>query len=134
MGIVGANGSGKTTFSKVLCGLMAPRTGEICLNGKKMTHRELLKKTYFVMQDADYQLFTESVTHEMELAARKNKQKNVHASKEETTNILDRVRLGRILRKTPAILVRRTKAAGHDCCFHRCKIGYSCFGRADEWA
>lgn len=90
IGIVGANGSGKTTFSKVLCGLMAPRTGEIRLNGKKMTHRELLKKTYFVMQDADYQLFTESVTHEMELAARKNKQKNVHASKEETTNILDR--------------------------------------------
>lgn len=71
IGIVGANGSGKTTFSKVLCGLMAPRTGEIRLNGKKMTHRELLKKTYFVMQDADYQLFTESVTHEMELAARK---------------------------------------------------------------
>ena len=90
LGIMGASGSGKTTFSKVLCGLMAPRTGEIRLNGKKMTHRELLKKTYFVMQDADYQLFTESVTHEMELAARKNKQKNVHASKEETTNILDR--------------------------------------------
>lgn len=44
IGIVGANGSGKTTFSKVLCGLMAPRTGEIRLNGKKMTHRELLKK------------------------------------------------------------------------------------------
>ncbi|MFR7742969.1 MAG: ATP-binding cassette domain-containing protein [Acutalibacteraceae bacterium] len=35
IGIVGANGSGKTTFSKVLCGLMAPRTGEIRLNGKK---------------------------------------------------------------------------------------------------
>jgi ATP-binding cassette, subfamily B, bacterial IrtB/YbtQ len=43
-------------------------------------------------------------------------------------------RLGRIFRKTPAIPVRRTKAAGHDCCVHRCKIGYSCFGRADEWA
>ena len=53
IGIVGANGSGKTTFSKVLCGLMAPRTGEIRLNGKKMTHRELLKKTYFVIQYRD---------------------------------------------------------------------------------
>ena len=104
IGIVGANGSGKTTFSKVLCGLMAPRTGEIRLNGKKMTHRELLKKTYFVMQDADYQLFTESVTHEMELAARKNKQKNVHASKEETTNILDRFGLAEYSERHPLSL------------------------------
>ena len=104
IGIVGANGSGKTTFSKVLCGLMAPRTGEIRLNGKKMTHRELLKKTYFVMQDADYQLFTESVTHEMELAARKNKQKNVRSSKEETTNILDRFGLAEYSERHPLSL------------------------------
>lgn len=104
IGIVGANGSGKTTFSKVLCGLMAPRTGEIRLNGKKMTHRELLKKTYFVMQDADYQLFTESVAHEMELAARKNKQKNAHASKEETTSILDRFGLAEYSERHPLSL------------------------------
>lgn len=104
IGIVGANGSGKTTFSKVLCGLMAPRTGEIRLNGKKMTHRELLKKTYFVMQDADYQLFTESVAHEMELAARKNKQKNVRSSKEETTNILDRFGLAEYSERHPLSL------------------------------
>lgn len=104
IGIVGANGSGKTTFSKVLCGLMAPRTGKIHLNGKKMTHRELLKKTYFVMQDADYQLFTESVTHEMELAARKNKQKNVRSSKEETTNILDRFGLAEYSERHPLSL------------------------------
>lgn len=69
-----------------------------------MTHRELLKKTYFVMQDADYQLFTESVTHEMELAARKNKQKNVHASKEETTNILDRFGLAEYSERHPLSL------------------------------
>lgn len=104
IGIVGANGSGKTTFSKVLCGLMAPRTGTIHLNGKKMTDRELLKKAYFVMQDADYQLFTESVTHEMELAARKNKQKNVRASKEETTNILDRFGLAEYSERHPLSL------------------------------
>lgn len=88
IGIVGANGSGKTTFSKVLCGLMAPRTGEIRLNGKKMTHRELLKKTYFVMQDADYQLFTESVAHEMELAARKKSKKTFDLQKRKQQTFL----------------------------------------------
>lgn len=56
------------------------------------------------MQDADYQLFTESVTHEMELAARKNKQKNVHASKEETTNILDRFGLAEYSERHPLSL------------------------------
>lgn len=124
---------GKQHFLKCCADLWHRELGKSS-ERQKNDPRELLKKTYFVMQDADYQLFTESVTHEMELAARKNKQKNVRSSKEETTNILDQVRLGRILRKTPAILVRRTKASGHDCCFHRCKIGYSCFGRADEWA
>lgn len=56
------------------------------------------------MQDADYQLFTESVTHEMELAARKNKQKNVHASKEETTNILGRFGLAEYSERHPLSL------------------------------
>ena len=66
--------------------------------------RRLLQKMLIVMQDADYQLFTESVTHEMELAARKNKQKNVHASKEETTNILDRFGLAEYSERHPLSL------------------------------
>jgi ABC-type multidrug transport system fused ATPase/permease subunit len=72
VGIVGENGSGKTTFSKVLCGLMESKSGTISLNGKQMNDKMLVRSTYFVMQDADYQLFTESVAHEIELAARKN--------------------------------------------------------------
>ena len=32
-----------------------------------MTHRELLKKTYFVMQDADYQIYADSVGNELVL-------------------------------------------------------------------
>lgn len=33
VGILGANGSGKTTFIKMLCGLISPDTGTISING-----------------------------------------------------------------------------------------------------
>lgn len=72
VGIVGDNGSGKTTFAKVLCGLMKPSSGEILIDGRLTTIKERVRRTYFVMQDTDYQLFTESVRNELELAERKN--------------------------------------------------------------
>ena len=104
VGIVGENGSGKTTFAKVLCGLMEAGSGTISLNGKKMDAKELTKNTYFVMQDADYQLFTESVAHEMELAARKNKSKGAKLPQEETERILDAFGLNGLKQRHPLAL------------------------------
>lgn len=36
IGLLGANGSGKTTFSKIICGLYSSNGGEIFLNGEKV--------------------------------------------------------------------------------------------------
>lgn len=72
VGITGNNGSGKTTFAKMLCGLLKPSEGALLFDGKPAAAKERLRQTYFVMQDTDYQLFTESVRHELELAERKN--------------------------------------------------------------
>lgn len=69
LGIIGQNGIGKTTLAKILCGLLPIKHGTISL-GKKSTER--LKKTYYVMQDPDMQLFYESV--EKEILAGQNKQ------------------------------------------------------------
>lgn len=63
--LVGANGVGKTTLASILCGLRQPTKGAIRFNGKRMTARMLRKASYFVMQDADYQLFGESVEAEL---------------------------------------------------------------------
>lgn len=70
-GIMGENGAGKTTLIKSLCGLMKPLQGQIFLNGKKITTKELLRQSYMVMQDVNYQLFADSVEEEVLLKSSK---------------------------------------------------------------
>jgi energy-coupling factor transport system ATP-binding protein len=65
VGITGSNGVGKTTLARCLCGLHKKYTGEIRIDGVAMKPAQLRKRVYFVMQDADYQLFTESVKTEL---------------------------------------------------------------------
>lgn len=56
--VTGGNGSGKTTLVKVLCGLYAPETGTILLNGKPVTddNRDLYRQ-YFSVVFSDFFLF-----------------------------------------------------------------------------
>ncbi len=52
--IVGANGAGKTTLLKILCGLLAPRNGEVLLRGRPVREykpRELAKCIALVPQE-----------------------------------------------------------------------------------
>lgn len=63
--VVGENGCGKTTFGKLLSGLLPFQKGEITINGIKIKPRDLSKYTYFVMQEADHQLHTDSVLKEL---------------------------------------------------------------------
>lgn len=62
--LVGKNGVGKTTLSRVICGL-AKGSGSFLLFGKKAGARERLKKSSMVFQDANYQLFADSVAAEV---------------------------------------------------------------------
>lgn len=65
IGVVGRNGCGKTTFGKTICGLLKSVSGEISFNDKKMSRKELLDKTLFVMQESEFQFFTNSVQKEL---------------------------------------------------------------------
>jgi energy-coupling factor transport system ATP-binding protein len=67
IGVTGLNGAGKSTFAKILCGLVHEQKGKVKINSLQIKAGERLKKAYFVMQDADYQLFTESVGEELRL-------------------------------------------------------------------
>jgi len=63
--ILGDNGVGKTTLIRTLCGLQKELTGTIYYNNKKLNRKERIRKSFLVMQDVNYQLFSESVTNEL---------------------------------------------------------------------
>lgn len=71
IGITGHNGIGKTTLAKTLCGLMKPLSGNIIWNSRKASKKDCLHNSFLVMQDVNYQLFSDSVREEILLGAKK---------------------------------------------------------------
>lgn len=69
--VTGLNGAGKTTLASVLCGLTKQRCGSVTVRGRACTARARRALSSFVMQDADYQLFAESVAEELRIGADK---------------------------------------------------------------
>lgn len=68
--ILGENGVGKTTLGKTLCGILRQREGRIVSGGRVLSVGKRRRKSYFVMQDADYQLYSDSVGNELVLGRR----------------------------------------------------------------
>ena len=68
--VAGPNGVGKTTLAKVLCGAVREQTGCVTFCGRPVARRERRRRGYFVMQDADYQLYAGSVADEVVLGRR----------------------------------------------------------------
>ena len=99
VGIIGGNGIGKTTLISVICGLKAERTGAVILSGEKLSPRTRINKTYLVMQDSDYQLFSESVEKELYLG-----EKPGDADKEKGTAALVEMGLSNLASRHPASL------------------------------
>ena len=66
VGLVGANGCGKTTIGKLMAGLYKPTGGKITLFGKPQNPKQLQKQVLFILQEAEFQFFTSSVLHELQ--------------------------------------------------------------------
>jgi len=66
IGIVGANGSGKSTFARLLNGLVVPSTGAVLVDGlDTRTHvREVRRRVGFVFQDPDAQIVHPTVAED----------------------------------------------------------------------
>lgn len=64
-GLMGNNGCGKTTLVRTLTGLIKPVSGRIELNGVPAKPRDLTRAGFLVMQDVNYQLFSDSVREEL---------------------------------------------------------------------
>lgn len=68
VGIVGQNGSGKTTFTKTLNGLLRPSAGTIHVDGldtSKLSVQQLAATVGYVFQNPNHQLFATSVAAEL---------------------------------------------------------------------
>ncbi|WP_329886439.1 ABC transporter ATP-binding protein [Pseudoramibacter faecis] len=69
VGVIGENGIGKTTLARTVCGLMKEKTGSIYLSGQRSNIRMRKQNAFLVMQDPNYQLFSDSVIGETALTA-----------------------------------------------------------------
>ena len=82
IGIVGKNGSGKSTFCNSLCGLLPTVGGEVIFRSRKLSRRARIRQFGMVMQDVNHQLFSDSVKNEC-LSA------NPNATDHEIENLLN---------------------------------------------
>lgn len=72
--LTGENGTGKTTLCKILCGLLRERKGAVVRGGSKLSASARRAASYLVMQDADYQLYADSVGNEIVLGHSMNEE------------------------------------------------------------
>jgi len=101
-GIIGDNGTGKTTLARLLTGLTKPREGEIAISGDKVKPKHLLKHAGIVLQNTDHQLHMNSVLQEVAMAS------GIHRiRKENRANLLaflDRFGLAHLAERHPQSL------------------------------
>ena len=107
IGLIGLNGTGKTTFARVISGLEKIKEGKIWEEkDKELNRKDLMDMSYFVFQDSDYQLFSESVLDEMLLGiSSKDKKENTQKAK----SILSVLGLDKYMDKHPFALSRGEK-------------------------
>ena len=69
LAIAGPNGAGKSTLCRVITGLYRAN-GTVELDGALLRKRERIRRSFFVQQDADYQLYAASVEEEFYIGCR----------------------------------------------------------------
>ncbi|CYU35946.1 ABC transporter ATP-binding protein [Streptococcus suis] len=90
VGLVGPNGSGKTSLANYLVGLAEDKKASISWQGQEMTARKRLEKTAFVMQDVHLQLFAETVRRELILGQKAKQLDEELISRFRLEDLLDR--------------------------------------------
>ena len=71
VGLIGANGAGKSTILKLMLGLLTPTEGTITVDGTTLSKdslKEIRRKLGFVLQNSDNQMFMPTVYEDMMFA------------------------------------------------------------------
>ena len=64
--VIGTNGCGKSTLSHIIAGLLTPDSGEVLLDGEKVSKERLNRNCSYLFQNPDYQLFLPTAKAELE--------------------------------------------------------------------
>ena len=86
MGVIGRNGSGKTSFARLLCGLLAPSAGRVQVNGNDLfKHRAAALKTVGILfQNPDHQIIFPTVLEELSFGLTQQGQRKAEAMQNAT--------------------------------------------------
>lgn len=97
VGVVGLNGSGKSTFAKVICGLVKSKCKSISLNHVELSSKQLEDEFYYCMQDAYKQMVSASLKEELLL-------QDPSLSEKQIQSLLEIVDLQAYMNKQPSNL------------------------------
>lgn len=97
LGIIGSNGSGKTTIAKILAGLIKPDKGQIEF---KSTNSKSRLNIGLIFQNPDHQLFMDSVYSELTFGIDKFNI-NEYRLKERTSDVLESMNLKEMYKRHP---------------------------------
>ncbi len=101
-GIIGDNGTGKTTLARLLTGLTKMKQGKILIQGKLVPPKHVLKRSALILQNTDHQLHMNSVLQEIAMASGVFNPKD--AQKEQLEATLDRFGLRHLADRHPQSL------------------------------
>jgi biotin transport system ATP-binding protein len=81
VGLIGRNGSGKTSFARLLCGLLTPSSGRVRVNGNDLfKHRAAALKTVGILfQNPDHQIIFPTVLEELSFGLTQQGQRKAEA-------------------------------------------------------
>lgn len=99
LGITGPNGIGKTTLARTICGLFRESRGEIFFSGERADALARKRRAFLVMQDPNYQLFSDSVENELTLRI-----SGEAPSREKILSLLSSLRLEHLVKRHPLSL------------------------------
>lgn len=111
LAIAGRNGTGKTTVTRLLMGLLQPEQGTICFQGRdaaKVSVAERARMLGYVFQNPDRQLFANTVLEEAEYAPLQLGC-DPSSARQQAAAALDGVGLLAMAKKSPQLLSRGQK-------------------------
>lgn len=105
IGIIGANGSGKSTFARLLNGLQLPTRGQVCINGRDVASnlKTVRNQVGFIFSDADSQILMPTVVEDVQFSLRKRKLGRT-AARNKALETLERFGIAHLADASPHVL------------------------------